>query len=148
MKDMSDHFQTMAWIMVISGFLSTMNVWADSLHHVRFSVNDVYMVTLMTGWMLTIMGLYYRYFVGLSVGILLVASSLYAIRTQLFVSETEFLRGMIPHHSMAIHMSKRMREKPNTIPSLLDEIITSQEKEILYMNQKLRVGNKFNNRES
>jgi uncharacterized protein (DUF305 family) len=44
---------------------------------------------------------------------------------------------MIPHHSMAILMSKRLAEKPNTIQPLLKQIIETQEKEILIMKNYL-----------
>jgi uncharacterized protein (DUF305 family) len=44
--------------------------------------------------------------------------------------------GMIPHHSMAIHMSKKLLN--NQAPKLTEfvkNIISSQEKEIDYMKQ-------------
>jgi uncharacterized protein (DUF305 family) len=41
--------------------------------------------------------------------------------------------GMIPHHSMAIHMSKKLLEKKNNIKPFLQEIITTQENEINFM---------------
>ena len=59
------------------------------------------------------------------------------IRTQLFVTEVQFLRGMIPHHSMAVMMSKRLEKKPNSIQHLLDQIIQTQEKEIIIMKSYL-----------
>jgi uncharacterized protein (DUF305 family) len=59
------------------------------------------------------------------------------IRTQMFVTEIQFLRGMIPHHSMAVMMSKRLEKKPNSVQHLLDQIIQSQEKEIIIMKSYL-----------
>jgi uncharacterized protein (DUF305 family) len=44
---------------------------------------------------------------------------------------------MIPHHSMAILMSKRLEKKPNSIQHLLDQIIETQKKEIIIMKQYL-----------
>jgi uncharacterized protein (DUF305 family) len=41
--------------------------------------------------------------------------------------------GMIPHHSMAIHMSKKLLEKENNIEDLAKNIIKTQEEEIIYM---------------
>lgn len=122
--------------MILAGSLSTMNVWADKLEDVRFSLNDVYMIGLMTGWMLFFMGLWYSYTPGGLLGALLVVASFVCIRTQAFVSESQYLQGMIPHHSMAILMSKRMMERPNQIQPLLESIITSQEKEIAFMKRK------------
>ena len=35
--------------MILSGLLSTMNVWVDKPDDIRFSINDLYMALLMTG---------------------------------------------------------------------------------------------------
>ena len=59
----------------------------------------------------------------------------YLIRNQAFVTERQYLRGMIPHHSMEIMMSKRLTN--SSIQPLLDQIIESQEKEIILMIQYL-----------
>jgi hypothetical protein len=123
--------------MLVSGALSTMNMWADSLDHVYFSLNDVYMVSLMTGWMFLLMGLYYKETQVSFFGFVLTAFSFYAIRTQLFVTETQFLRGMIPHHSMAILMSKRLLEKPTSLQRFAKQIIQVQEKEIQFMKSRI-----------
>lgn len=120
-------------IMIVASLLSTMNVWADKISDIRLSINDIYMALLMTGWMFLLMGLIYKEIHIIIIGILLVIASIWAIRTQLFVSETQYLYGMIPHHSMAIHMSKKLLEKPNTIQPLLNNIIKSQENEIHFM---------------
>jgi len=132
------HFIGMTVIMIVSGLLSTMNVWADKWDDIRLSINDAYMIGLMTGWMLLFMGLWLSYLKGTLAGVFLVGLCLIGIRTQAFVSERQFLLGMIPHHSMAIHMSKQLQKKPNSISSLLDTIIGSQEKEIRFMKQKLK----------
>lgn len=123
--------------MIVSGLLSTMNVWADKLDDIRISINDLYMIFLMNGWMLLFMGFYYSNLPGILTGLFLVSVCLYGIRTQLFVSESQYLQGMIPHHSMAVLMSKRMIEKENSIQPLLKSIIESQEKEIRFMKTRL-----------
>jgi hypothetical protein len=123
--------------MLLSGGLSTMNVWANSVNDIYFSLNDVYMIFLMTGWMFLFMGLYYSDRNVLLFGILLTASSLFAIRTQFMISESQFLRGMIPHHSMAVLMSKKLEKKENTIQDFLDGIITTQQREIEFMKARL-----------
>ena len=123
--------------MLLAGALSTMNVWADSLDHLYFSLNDAYMILLMTGWMFLFMGLYYKEFHVGVFGAALTALSFLAIRTQAFVTESQFLRGMIPHHSMAVLMSKKLQQKPNGIPGFLNGIITTQEKEIKFMKQRI-----------
>jgi len=123
--------------MFFAGYASTMNNWIDKLDDFRFSLNDFYMTGLMTGWMLFFMGLF-TLNIHKAMGGLMVAVVFFAlIRTQLFVTEVQFLRGMIPHHSMAVMMSKRLEKKPNSIQHLLDQIIQTQEKEIVIMKSYL-----------
>jgi len=129
----NNHYTIMFFIMILSGLLSTMNMWADKLDDVRFSINDAYMILLMTGWMFLFMGLVDGESTIVFIGGLLVAANLWCIRTQFLVSEEQYKSGMIPHHSMAVHMSKQLLEKKNNIQPFLHHIIDSQEKEILFM---------------
>ena len=129
----NNHYTIMFFIMILSGLLSTMNVWADNLDDIRFSINDVYMTLLMSGWMFLFMGLIYKeksvFFIGLS----LVVVNILCIRTQFLVSETQYKLGMIPHHSMAVHMSKKLLEKENNISQFVQNIIKTQENEIEFL---------------
>ncbi len=126
-------YVVMFFIMILSGLFSTMNVWADKTDDMRISLNDVYMIGLMTGWMFLFMGLFYfNVWVGLF-GAALVAASLWAIRTQFMVSPHQYLQGMIPHHSMAVHMSKKLLEKQTHLNKFAQSIIDQQEVEIAYM---------------
>jgi hypothetical protein len=123
--------------MLLSGALSTMNVWANSIEDIQFHLNDVYMILLMTGWMFFFMGIYYQdIYIGLF-GFFLTSLSLWAIRTQAFITENQFLRGMIPHHSMAVFLSHKLREKPNSIQPFLQSIIQTQEQEIKFMKERI-----------
>ena len=131
----SNHYIIMFCIMILSGLLSTMNVYADKLDDIRWSLNDIYMTTLMTGWMITFMSIYYKDMKPFIIGSCIVIFSFYAIRSQLFISQDQYLLGMIPHHSMAILMSKRLLTKDNSITLFLNKIITTQTKEIEYMKQ-------------
>jgi len=119
--------------MIISGLLSTMNVWVDKWDDIRFSINDVYMTLLMTGWMFLLMGVYYTETSIVLIGVFLVVSNLWCIRTQFMVSTEQYILGMIPHHSMAILMSKKLLQKNPSIKDFVSNIITTQEKEIEYM---------------
>jgi hypothetical protein len=119
--------------MIISGLLSTMNVWADKFQDIRYSINDIYMIFLMTGWMLFFMGLFNKDIIPSIIGFLLAIASIWCIRNQFFINESQYKLGMIPHHSMAIHMSKKLLEKKNTIKPFLQNIINTQEKEIDFM---------------
>jgi len=119
--------------MILSGALSTMNVWVDTYTDMRFSLNDVYMIALMTGWMFLFMGLFDgERFIAIG-GAIAVALSIWCIRTQFMITELQYIAGMIPHHSMAIHMSKKLSAHPNTISGLLTNIIKGQREEIRFM---------------
>ncbi len=88
----------------------------------------------MTGWMFLFMGMWYGDSIITSIGFFLVAFNLWSIRTQFMVSTTQYIRGMIPHHSMAVHMSKKLLENQDVVISdFVKNIIATQEKEINYM---------------
>lgn len=111
-----------------------MNVWVDKWEDIRFSINDVYMTLLMTGWMFLFMGLYYGEMLILCLGAVLVIANIWCIRTQFLVTTDQYILGMIPHHSMAILMSKRLLENDSPrIKEFVANIITTQEQEIAYM---------------
>jgi hypothetical protein len=119
--------------MILSGVLSTMNIWVDKYDDIRFSLNDLYMILLMCGWMIFFMGLWYRELYALVIGLIMAIVNIWCIRTQFLISETQYKTGMIPHHSMAIHMSKKLLEKENNISDFLENLINTQEKEIVFM---------------
>jgi len=107
-----------------------MNVWVDKVDDIRFSLNDIFMTLLMTGWMFVFMGFVYQETSVFFMGIALVSFNIWCIRTQFLVSETQYKLGMIPHHSMAVHMSKKLLEKENNITPFIENIIKTQENEI------------------
>ena len=128
-----NHYTVMFFIMIISGALSTMNIWVDKYSDIRFSLNDVYMIFLMTGWMFLFMGLFYEEVTVVIVGVVTVITSFLCIRTQFMITEEQYKLGMIPHHSMAILMSKKLLQKNNNIQPFLNNLINTQEKEIEFM---------------
>jgi hypothetical protein len=131
-----NHYIVMFVIMIIAGLLSTMNVWVDKYQDIRYSMNDVYMILLMAGWMLFFMGLFNKDLVPCLLGLIIAIISIWCIRNQFLINESQYKMGMIPHHSMAIHMSKKLLEKKNKIKPFLENIITTQENEIDFMKQK------------
>ena len=126
----------MFFIMMASGLLSTMNVWVDKIDDIRFSLNDVYMTLLMTGWMFFFMGVLYRETRTFFVGVAMVVCSIWCIRTQFLITETQYRLGMIPHHSMAVHMSKQLLKKKNNIRPFIQNIIRTQENEINFLKKR------------
>lgn len=119
-----------------AGLLSTMNLWANRQDHIRFHLNDVYMILLMTTWMVLFDSIYnHRSKTILITSIISVMALIYCIRNQLFITDAEFMKGMIAHHSMAITMSEKIKEKSKdeNIIRLANNIIRTQNEEIVYM---------------
>ena len=123
-------------IMFIAGLLSSMNIWVDKISDCRFHLNDVYMSLLMCGWSLVFIGIFYININILIIGIIMTIIIIYCIRNQLFIDETQYVKGMIPHHSMAVLMSKQLLEKTqnsNDIKKLAKHIINTHQNEIIFM---------------
>lgn len=59
------------------------------------------------------------------------------IRNQAAISDEEFLKSMIPHHSAAILMCKESQITDDEIRSLCQDIILNQQAEIEFMKLKL-----------
>ncbi len=83
--------RVMIIVSIIAGILSTMNVWTSNLSDIRFHLNDIYMVILMTGWMILLM-LLYSFTQGMNIrniylilSILTIIISFYCIRNQTFI---------------------------------------------------------------
>lgn len=136
-----NHFIVMFVIMIISGLLTTMNIYADKISDLRLSLNDLYMTLLMTGWMFAFMGIFYKSMNGFLIGVCLIIFNIWAIRTQFFITPKQYLLGMIPHHSMAVHMSKKLLEKHNDsktdlIP-FLNKLVDTQNTEIDFMKERI-----------
>lgn len=83
--------------------------------------------------MLFFMGLFNKDLLPCIIGLLIVIINIWCIRNQFLINESQYKMGMIPHHSMAIHMSKKLLEKKNNIKPFLQDLITTQENEIDFM---------------
>jgi hypothetical protein len=131
-----DHNLIMVIYMIIGGLLSSMYIWVDKVDDIRITLNDIYMISLMTGWMLLFMNIGNNLWISL-ISIIIILISLLGIRKQLGINKKMFFRGMIPHHSMAIHMSNELLKKNNMLTEderrLINSIIITQEKEIELM---------------
>lgn len=134
------HTYEMIIACIVSGFLSSMNTWTNKYEDMRFfHLNDIYMILLMTYIMFFVMislsGPIKSNIVTLIVLLFLSMVIYIYIQKQTFVSDKQFIKGMIPHHSMAITMAKNILEKTNNddIKTLAKNIIETQEKEIMKM---------------
>jgi uncharacterized protein (DUF305 family) len=59
--------------------------------------------------------------------------SLWLVRSQATVDDVEYMKAMIPHHSIAIMTSERSQISDPRVRKLADEIIEAQEREIAEM---------------
>ena len=115
------------------------------------------MAILMTGWMFALMGLYYMNMTQIILGTIIIIIMLYMIRSQTFINESQYLSGMIPHHSMAVLISKKLLEKEKNkdkpkdsyttkhIQNFAKNIITNQNDEIKFMKFVLKYKNNLKN---
>lgn len=126
-----------------------MYAMVDRFADVYANWNQAYMAALMTAPMvvieLLVMGKMYSrrslnlLIVAASIGLL--ALSWFAIRHQWGISDRQFLRSMIPHHSGAILMCREADLADAEIRSLCSSIEEGQQREIDQMNAKLRAFN-------
>ena len=123
--------------MIIASILSGMNMWVTNINDARIQINDIYMGIIMTGWMFLLMGIIYSLSKYIWIGLGTIIISFYFIRNQIFVNQYEYLNSMIPHHSMAIFMSEKIKEKNvitnKEIDNLVSSIIITQQEEIELM---------------
>jgi hypothetical protein len=119
--------------------LTYTNSWA--FDHVRWSEERAYMALLMGGAMAVIMlgfmwGMHKDTRLNLVIvagGVVLMGVALWLSRSQHFVDEREYMKGMIPHHSIAILTSERSDIDDVRVRELADEIIRAQRREIAEM---------------
>lgn len=113
--------------------------------HVYFSLTRVYMALLMLVPMtLIMMGFMWSMYPDKRRNALIMGGSLVAfvlvtimVRSQTFVDDTLWMKAMIPHHSIAIMVSKRANLKDPEVRQLADSIIAAQEREIKQMQRML-----------
>ena len=115
---------------------------AFAWEHVRWSEERFYMAVLMGGAMALVMLAFMRSMmyrngrlnlVIVGVALALMAGGYTLSRSQALVDDTAYMRGMIPHHSIAILTSERAGIEDVRVRELADGIIAAQRKEIKEM---------------
>ena len=110
--------------------------------HVRFSEERLYMAlvmgsamaVIMLGFMMSMMYRNTRINLAIVAGALVVfAGAQFLSRSQVLVEDEEYMKGMIPHHSIAILTSERADIEDVRVRELADEIIEAQRVEIAEM---------------
>ena len=135
--------------MVVLSFIAMyilMYAMVDKFSNVLPNINQFYMAGLMTSAMvvieLAVMAMMYhnrKWNIIIIVLSLVALISCYAgIRQQIGVSDKQFLKSMIPHHSAAILMCKQADLNDPEIKELCDQIISGQQTEIDQMHVKLK----------
>jgi uncharacterized protein (DUF305 family) len=69
-----------------------------------------------------------QYIVGGSIALFAVA--LFLVRSQVLVDDVDYMKAMIPHHSIAILTSERAQIEDSRVRALADDIIAAQKREI------------------
>lgn len=109
--------------------------------HVFFSETRMYMSFMMGGVMAIIMlafmqSMYANKKLNMTIyvgSLALFIAMLFLVRSQVTVSDTSYMRAMIPHHSIAILTSERSGIEDVRVRELADGIIKAQRKEIKEM---------------
>ena len=113
----------------------------NSITHYHTSATRIYMALLMVAPMAVVMLLMMgKMYPSKKTNISIIATSiavfvatLIALRTQTPISDVQYMKAMIPHHSSAILVSKNANIKDPEVKKLAEQIIQSQEKEIAEM---------------
>ncbi len=141
------HYRRLALMLLISFVImySVMFLNVHRLSHIYLSLTRTYMsllmVTPMAVLMLLMMPKMYQNqklnrIILISAGVVFVFA-LTALRSQAFVGDKEYMKGMIPHHSSAILTSENANIRNPEVRRLSDSIIAAQEKEIAEMKMLL-----------
>jgi uncharacterized protein (DUF305 family) len=109
--------------------------------HVFWSETRAWMALVMGATMSVIMlGFMWTMYKRLALNLAILGSSvavfglsLWLVRSQATVDDVEYMKAMIPHHSIAIMTSERSQLSDPRVRKLADEIIEAQEREIAEM---------------
>jgi uncharacterized protein (DUF305 family) len=135
-------------MLVISFFIMyiVMFLNVDRIAHYHTSMTRIYMALLMVApmavVMMLMMGKMYpdkKKNVFIIVGAFIVfAVILAALRTQTPISDVQYMKAMIPHHSSAILTSQEADIKDPEVKKLAEQIIKTQEEEIAQMEKIIK----------
>ncbi|MVO10298.1 DUF305 domain-containing protein [Flavobacterium sp. TP390] len=114
-------------------------------NHIYNSFTRVYMTTLMIASMAISMLLFmWKMYPNKKVNYGIIGFStivffgtLYLLRTQTPISDIQYMKAMIPHHSSAIMTSSNVKFEDPEVKKLAQDIIEAQEREIAQMKQMM-----------
>jgi uncharacterized protein (DUF305 family) len=139
----NSNYKKFCLILLISFLLmyAIMFLNVDDINHVYLSMTRLYMTVLMicamAVLMVTLMPMMYadkktnlRIII---VSVVLFILAFVGVHQQAGIGDIQYMKGMIPHHSIAIMTSKNADIKDARVRKLADGIIRTQEKEIAEM---------------
>jgi heme/copper-type cytochrome/quinol oxidase subunit 4 len=111
------------------------------INHALFSETRVFMALIMGAAMMVIklsymLHMYKSKTVNIAIyigAIVLFGIALWLVRSQVTVSDVDYMEGMVPHHSIAILTSERAQIEDIRVRELADRIIVTQRQEIKEM---------------
>lgn len=117
-----------------------------SIDHVMLSTMRTYMTLLMIAPMAVVMLLFmWRMYKNKKLNVLILAVSVvgfgavyYMMQNQTGISDVQYMKAMIPHHSSAILTSDNANLKDPETKKLADEIIALQKEEIALMKDYIK----------
>ncbi len=116
------------------------------IDHAWFSETRLFMVMIMGGGMIAVMLAYMLHMytsrtknaAAFIAAALLLGSGIWLVRSQITVSDTDYMEGMIPHHSIAVLTSERAQIEDVRVCELADAILEAQRREIREMEWLIR----------
>lgn len=134
-------------MLILSFFMmyAVMYLNVDQLDHIYLNITRLYMTLLMVSLMaLLMLGIMKMMYKNKKLNTIIVLSSiavftlaLIGVRTQTPIGDVQYMKEMIPHHSIAIMTSKNAHLKDPEVKKLAQSIIDAQEKEIAEMKRIL-----------
>jgi uncharacterized protein (DUF305 family) len=144
---MNNQYIKFALMMTVSFVImyAVMFLNADVWDHVMLSTTRTYMTILMIApmaisMMLFMWGMYKNKalnYIILGVAALIFVATFTMLRQQTLISDVQWMKAMIPHHSSAIMVSQKAHLKDPEAIKLAEEIIEAQEREIAQMKKMI-----------
>jgi len=137
------NYKTFALMLTLLFFImyAVMYLNVDRADHIYLNMTRFYMTLLMICpmalLMLGIMRMMYQNkklnLIITVLAIVVFTLALIGVRTQTPIGDVQYMKGMIPHHSIAILTSKHADIKDPEVRKLANDIVAAQEKEIAEM---------------
>ncbi|MBL4676436.1 DUF305 domain-containing protein [Mucilaginibacter conchicola] len=113
--------------------------------HIYLNLTRFYMTSLMICPMAVLMLMMMRNmytdrkknFLIMVFSIVIFGTALWGVRLQIAVGDIQWMKGMIPHHSIAVLTSKNAELKDPEVRKLADSIVKAQQAEIIQMKKMI-----------